>query len=234
VLSTTVTAIKLRVICATRESERQFSVKTALGRSLALFPYPCIELRLFASNSRGLPELYNIALREAEADPAFLIFIHDDVELLDFFWPDHVVQGLRVFDVIGLAGNKRRIPAQPAWRFKDEQLTRDDKINLSGIVAHGSSWPPQYVSYYGPPCQQVKLLDGVMIACRSQTLLEKKIFFDEAFDFHFYDLDLCRQLELADLSMGTWSISALHASDGRFDTPSWRIGYAKYLAKWKS
>jgi hypothetical protein len=227
-------SIKLRVICATRESREQFPVKTALGRSLALFPYPFIELRLFASNTEGLPKLYNIALREAESDPAFLIFIHDDVQLLDFFWPDHVIQGLRVFDVIGLAGNKRRIPAQPAWRFKDDRLTRDDKENLSGIVAHGSSWPPEYVSYYGPPHQQVKLLDGVMIACRSETLLQRKIFFDEVFDFHFYDLDFCRQAELHDLRLGTWSISALHASDGRFDTPGWKTSYAKYLAKWKS
>jgi hypothetical protein len=181
-----------------------------------------------------LPKLYNIALREAESDPAFLVFIHDDVQFLDFFWPDHVIQGLRVFDVIGLAGNKRRIPAQPAWRFKDDRLTRDDKENLSGIVAHGSSWPPEYVSYYGPPHQQVKLLDGVMIACRSETLLQRKIFFDEVFDFHFYDLDFCRQAELHDLRLGTWSISVLHASDGRFDTPGWKTSYAKYLAKWKS
>jgi hypothetical protein len=98
-------SINLRVICATRESEHQFAVKTALGRSLRLFAYPIIELRLFSSNSIVLPKLYNIALREAESAPAVLIFIHDDVQLLDFFWPDHVIEGLRVFDVIGLAGN---------------------------------------------------------------------------------------------------------------------------------
>jgi len=227
-------SIKLRVICATRESQERFAIHTALGRSLALFPYPFIELRLFASNSEGLPKLYNIALREAESDPAVLVFIHDDVQLMDFFWPDRVAQGLRVFDVIGVAGNKRRGPAQPAWRFKDDQMTRDDRENLSGIVAHGAGWPPDYVSYYGPPQQEVKLLDGLMIACRSETLLQKNIFFDEQFDFHFYDLDLCRQAELHGLRLGTWSISALHASDGRFDTPSWKAACAKYLAKWRT
>jgi hypothetical protein len=223
---------KFRVICATREAEKDFAASTALGRSLALLPYPFVELRLFASNATGLPKLYNIALREAESDPAILAFIHDDVQLLDFFWPNHVFQGLRAFDLIGLAGNKRRLPAQPAWRFKDDQLTRDDRENLSGIVAHGLRWPPDYVSYYGPPYQQVKLLDGLMMACRSETLLSKNIFFDETFDFHFYDLDLCRQAELHNLRLGTWSISALHSSDGRFGTPSWRAAYAKYLAKW--
>jgi hypothetical protein len=225
---------KFRIICATRETETRFAANTALGRSLALCPYPFVELRLFGSNSTGLSKLYNIALREAELDPAILVFIHDDVQLLDFFWPNHVFQGLRAFDLIGLAGNKRRVPGQPAWRFTDERLARDDKENLSGIVAHGASWPPDYVSYYGQPYQQVKLLDGVMMACRSETLLAKRIFFDEAFDFHFYDLDICRQAELHELRLGTWSISALHASDGRFDTPSWRAAYARYIDKWKS
>jgi GT2 family glycosyltransferase len=156
------------------------------------------------------------------------------VQLLDFFWPDHIVQGLGVFDVIGLAGNKRRGPAQPAWRFKDEQMTRDDRENLSGMVAHGVGWPPDYVSYYGPTHQEVKLLDGVLMACRSETLLQKKICFDEQFDFHFYDLDLCRQAELHGLRLGTWSISTVHASDGRFGTPSWKGAFAKYLAKWQT
>ena len=62
-----------------------------------------------------LPHVYNIAIGEAKKDPAIPIFIHDDVELLDFFWPYHVLEGLKSFDVIGLAGNKRRIPGQPAW-----------------------------------------------------------------------------------------------------------------------
>lgn len=201
---------------------------------MALFPYPFVELRLFPSNSTGLPALYNLALREAESDPAILIFVHDDVYLLDFFWPNHVYEGLRLFDVIGLAGNKRRVAGQPAWRFLDDRLTRDDRANLSGIVAHGSDWPPQYVSYYGPPYQQVKLLDGLFLACASETLLSHDVGFDERFDFHFYDLDFCRQAELRDLRLGTCSLSVMHASDGRFGSEGWRAGYAKYLEKWQS
>jgi hypothetical protein len=55
---------KFRFVCATRETQQQFA-NTALGRSLALFPFPFIELRLFPSNATGLPKLYNIALRES-------------------------------------------------------------------------------------------------------------------------------------------------------------------------
>jgi GT2 family glycosyltransferase len=226
--------LKFRIICATRETEERFAAHTPLGRSLGLLPYPFVEQRVFTANSRGLPELYNRALREAERDPAILVFVHDDVQFMDYFWPNHIVEALRSFDVVGLAGNKRRLPAQPAWRFSDAQLTREPREHLSGIVAHGVEWPPRYVSYYGPPHQQVLLMDGLLIACASATLLNHGITFDERFDFDFYDLDFCRQAELKGLRLGTWSISVLHASDGKFGSAAWRASYAAYLDKWRS
>jgi hypothetical protein len=227
-------SIKIRLVCATRRSREDFSKDTPLGQSLALFPYPFVELRLFPSNSAGLPVVYNIALREAAADPAILVFIHDDVHLCDFFWPHHLYQALKLFDVVGLAGNKRRVAGQPGWRFLDDRLTRDEYCNLSGIAGHGYGWPPDRVSYFGPPYQPVKLLDGVLFAASSHILLSKKISFDERFQFHFYDMDFCRQAELAELRMGTCSISVVHESSGQFDTPAWRAAYAAYLQKWKS
>jgi GT2 family glycosyltransferase len=222
---------KFRIVCATRESRERFGV-TMLGRSLALYPYPWVELRLFPENSSGLPALYNLALRESLEDPAILVFVHDDVSFLDFFWPNHLHEALRHFDVVGLAGNKRRVSGQPAWRFIDERLTRDDRENLSGIVAQGPEWPPRYVGYYGAPYQAVKLLDGVLLAAASETLLSRELFFDERFDFHFYDLDFCRQAELKGLRLGTCTVSVLHASDGQFGSTSWRASYRQYLSKW--
>jgi hypothetical protein len=62
----------------------------------------------------GLPIVYNRAIRESARDPATLIFIHDDLHLLDFYWPTRIVHGLAKFDVIGLAGNRRRVARQPA------------------------------------------------------------------------------------------------------------------------
>lgn len=225
---------KFRIVVATRVPEGEFAAGTALGRSLALFPFPFVEVRLFAANQTGLPALYNRALREAATDPAILVFVHDDVAFQDFFWPSHLVEGLRLFDVVGLAGNKRRVPGQPAWRFLNDRLEKDERSNLSGIVAHGKSWPPDYVSYYGPPYQAVKLLDGLLLAAPSEKLLASGLMFDERFNFHFYDLDFCRQAEVRSLTLGTCSVSVLHESDGRFGTPAWREAYARYLEKWGS
>jgi hypothetical protein len=224
---------KVRVVCATRETTENFTARTALGRSLALYA-SLFELRLFPRNSSGLPVVYNTAIRESAADPAILIFLHDDVHLLDFYWPTRVAQGLAKFDILGLAGNRRRVPRQPAWRFIDDKFTRDDRENLSGVVAHGKNWPADYFGAYGPPGHEVKLLDGVMLAARSETLLSKDVLFDEAFDFHFYDLDFCRTAEQRGLRMGTWGISIMHESNGVFGSPQWRDGYERYLAKWTS
>jgi GT2 family glycosyltransferase len=219
---------KIRVVCATRETDENFHARTALGRSLGLYG-SLFELRLFPSNSAGLPHAYNTAIREAEVDPATLVFVHDDVHLLDFYWPGRVAQGLEKFDVLGLAGNRRRVAGQPAWRFIDDRFTRDQRENLSGVVAHGRNWPADHIGAYGPPGYEVKLLDGLLLAARSETLHAKQVLFDEAFDFHFYDLDFCRTAELRGLRMGTWSIS-----DGAFGTPGWQLGYQRYLSKWHS
>jgi GT2 family glycosyltransferase len=82
--------------------------------------------------------------------------------------------------------------------------------------------------------QEVKLLDGVMLACRSEDLFNHDLRFDEQFDFHFYDLDFCRQAELRGLRMGTWRISVVHEGVGDMRTASWKNGYRKYLDKWET
>lgn len=228
-------SVLFRFVCATRETAADFPTKTPLGRSLA--PYlrsPQIELKLFAENRQGLPRLYNEAIRDAASRPAILIFLHDDVHLCDFFWAMHVISGLRVFDVIGLAGNKRRVPRQPSWYYADERFTRDAPENLSGIVGHGSGFPPGNISYYGPPGQQVKLLDGLFLAVHSDTLRARHVEFDERFDFHFYDMDFCRAAEVKGLRLGTWTVSVIHESGGNFASESWRAAYGRYLEKWQS
>ena len=228
-------SVRFRFVCATRESPEGFRAKTALGRSVV--PYlgaASVELKLFADNRHGLPGLYNQAIRDAETSPAILIFLHDDVHLCDLFWAWHIAAGLQHFDVVGVAGNRRRVPRQPSWCFLDEKFTLDSPEYLSGIVAHGKGFPPANIDCYGPPGRQVKLLDGVLLAVRSETLLSKRIAFDERFDFHFYDLDFCRQAEAAQLRLGTWPLSVIHESVGTLGTPEWRAAYAVYLQKWQS
>ncbi|MGH8688660.1 MAG: glycosyltransferase [Burkholderiales bacterium] len=227
---------KIRIVCATRETREDFSRKAALGRTLAayggFYPPAFVELKLFERNSRGLPAVYNEVIAQSADDPAVLMFVHDDIFLCDFFWGHHVLASMLAFDIAGIAGNRRRVPRQPSWAFANDKLAWDAAENLSGVVGNGNGFPPQHFSSFGPLQQQVKLLDGVLLACRSSTLLEHGLRFDERFDFHFYDLDFCRQAEAKNLRMGTWPISVVHESGGAFGTPAWRAAYAKYLEKW--
>jgi GT2 family glycosyltransferase len=222
---------KYRFVCATRQPQERFHTSTALGRSLSIYNYGFMEIRLFPSNSAGLPLVYNTALSEAAADPAILIFVHDDVYICDFFWPTQILSGLSSFDILGIAGNRRRTPRQPTWHH-DGNFTRDEGY-LSGVWGQGKGFPPETLNFFGRPCQEVKLLDGLMLIARSETLLAKGIRFDERFDFHFYDLDFCRQAEQSGLKMATWPISVIHESDGSYG-PSWHAAYARYLEKWHS
>lgn len=225
---------KFRCVVATRARAEDFYAETATGRSLALFrTAPFIEVQLFAENRTGLPTLYNRAIEAARTDPANLVFIHDDVYLCDFFWASRLLDALAHFAIVGLAGNRRRVPRQPGWAFVDERLTWDAPENLSGLVGHGKGFPPANLSFYGTPGQEVKLLDGLLLAADSETLIRHELRFDERFAFHFYDLDFCREAEKRGLSMGTVPLSVIHESAGNFGGEAWRQGYQVYLDKWK-
>ena len=228
---------KIRIVCATRKTREQFVTDTQLGHSLVHLLPQNVELRLFPSNSRGLPAVYNAAIDESRENPAILLFIHDDVYLNDAFWADRLREAVDHFQLVGVVGNRRRGPCQPSWRFRvintyDDTLVRDDREYASGTVTHGNGVIAKSVDAYGPSRQSVKLLDGLFLAARSTTLQESTLRFDERFDFHFYDLDFCRQAERAGLEMGTWPISVTHGSAGDFRGAAWHHGYECYLDKW--
>jgi SAM-dependent methyltransferase/GT2 family glycosyltransferase len=231
--SAEVAAKPIRLVCATRHSQDSFLRETALGRSLAVMHQArAPELLLFDNNTTGLSALYNAAIEQAASNPAVLVFVHDDVSITDFFWTDRIQEGLRQFDVLGLAGNRRRSPHQPAWAFATPQFTWDTPEFLSGSVGHGKGLASDGVSYFGPAGVECKLLDGLMLIADSARLIESGVRFDEQFDFHFYDMDFCRQAELKGLKMGTWPISVVHESAGAFNTPPWRAAYERYLRKY--
>ena len=225
---------KFRFVSATRASEDRFFAETALGRSLQIYKFPFTEHRVFFNNARGLPSVYNAAIKEAKEDPAILIFIHDDVHITDYYWSIKIREALECFDIVGVAGNKRRFPGQPMWIAGDYHMTKHDtEENLSGVVGHGKGFPFRQanLNIFGVPGQEVKLIDGLMIAVDSQTLHMTNLTFDEIFDFHFYDLDFCREAEIRHLKIGTWPISLVHESYGDLGA-AWRENLERYRAKW--
>ncbi|HET6553624.1 MAG TPA: hypothetical protein VFG49_08810 [Dyella sp.] len=221
----------LEIISATRFTEADFWAKSALGLSLRRMGFDTrLRLHVEFSNSRGLPDIFNPRIASA-APSDFLLFVHDDVWLEDYFLFDRIAAGLQTYEVLGVAGNRRRLPRQPAWAFIDERFTWDDHSNLSGAVAHATN-PLGAVSWFGPAPAECELLDGVFLAARQSTLLERGVRFDPQFDFHFYDMDFCRTARRAGLRLGTWPICVTHQSGGAFGGAAWRAKYRLYLEKW--
>lgn len=224
--------IKIKFVVATRHSAEKFWSEAATGTSLALFSNSRLEVALYPENTKGLSEIYNMEIEGSKHDPCLLVFAHDDLHILDFFWMQKIFNGLSHFGVVGVAGNKRRIPLQPAWAFIDEKFTWDQPENLSGAIGDGASFPPSSIHYFGSPFQEVKLLDGLFFAAFSETLIKHHMRFDEKFKFHFYDMDFCRQAEIRGISMGTIPLSLIHQSGGNFGSDDWKSAYQKYLQKW--
>ena len=223
----------IEIISATRLSEKDFWNRSALGISLdrlsqdrRLFPH------ITFNNQRGLPDVFNARITAADGHD-ILVFVHDDVWIDDYFFADRVVAGLNTFDVIGIAGNRRRLQNQPSWAFIDTNLTWDSLQNLSGSVAHGVR-PFGPITVYGDVPAECELLDGVFLAVRKSGLVAAKVQFDPQFDFHFYDMDFCRSARESGLRLGTWPICMTHQSIGAFKSPQWREKYQLYRQKWIS
>ncbi len=222
----------IEIISATRLTEDAFRKTSALGMSLQRLSHDArLATHVVFENSRGLPDVFNERIL-AQEDHEILIFIHDDVWIDDYFLVDRVIEGLKSYDVIGVAGNRRRVQNQPAWAFIDSKPTWDDMNNLSGSVAHGAH-PCGAVSVFGPAPADCELLDGVFLAARKSTLASNDVLFDPRFDFHFYDMDFCRSARKNGLRLGTWPICLTHQSGGAFGSRAWLDKYLVYLRKWE-
>ncbi|SDK13037.1 Predicted O-linked N-acetylglucosamine transferase, SPINDLY family [Methylophilus rhizosphaerae] len=222
------------VVSATRMDEATFWRESALGRSLTRHMQQDARLvaKVACENTRGLSEIFNEAIAAAP-DNALLVFIHDDVWIDENTFVQSVSNGLQQYDVIGVAGNARLQPGQPAWCFVDTRFTWDDPVYLRGTVGHGQyAFGP--VSAYGKPSGSAQLMDGVFLAAYKQRLVQANVTFDPQFDFHFYDLDFCRTATQAGLQLGVWPVRLTHQSGGAFGTQRWREKYQQYARKWEA
>lgn len=223
------------IVSATRLSPAEFWGKSALGQSLGrlLSRKSRMRAKIAFANRKGLPEVYNARINARDCQDA-LVFIHDDVWIEDADFEGRILEGLRQYDVIGVAGNRRRLPFQPSWAFEDFSLLNPvSRVYLSGSIAHGVQSPGNRVIFGEWPLD-CELLDGVFLAARTNSLKNHNVRFDGRFKFHFYDMDFCRSVRSKELAMGTWPINLTHQSRGAFGSPSWSDQYRDYLEKWEN
>lgn len=221
----------IELVCATRYSPDDFWTQSALGQSLSrIGPDSRYTLSLACDNLEGLPQIYNNRINAQSASTAFL-FVHDDVWLEDYFLANRLSDAFERFDVVGVAGSRRRLAKQPSWCFADTSFVRQPPEQLSGAVAHGRTALANVLRYGDVPAP-CELLDGVLLAVNRGPLNAAGVSFDLRFAFHFYDMDFCRSAHAAGLRLGTWPISLTHQSTGVLGSAPWREAYAAYLTKW--
>jgi GT2 family glycosyltransferase len=222
----------IEIVSATRMTEGDFWQKAPLGLSMLRIASWDRRLvtRVAFENTTGLSSLFNSCI-QADDSEDILVFMHDDIWIDDYFFADRILEGLDAFDVIGIAGNRRRVARQPAWAFPDETFKWDATEHLSGRLAHGD-YPFGELSIFGAAPAECELLDGLLLAARKSTLRSREVQFDPRFDFHFYDMDFCRTARAKGLRLGTWPISVTHQSAGAFNSPAWREKLDLYRGKW--
>jgi hypothetical protein len=221
----------VEIVAATRLSAAEFESTAPLAATLRRVQRdPRIRPRITCDNVVGLPAIYNARIDSSD-DTDVLVFTHDDVWIEDFYFVDRILEGLGRFDIIGLAGNTRRVPNQVRWATIESGKL--DLPHLRGAIATDDH-PMGKVGFFGPIIGECQLLDGVLLAARKQTLRVAGVRFDPAFDFHLYDLDFSRSAVDRGLKLGTWPVSVTHRSPGAFGDDSWTAGTARYLAKWGS
>lgn len=229
----------LLIVTATRESGERFFTHTALGKSITQLRAQGVKLQVHAAtnNRKPIGEVYNGRVQEQWANH-IIVFVHDDVRFDDQYLAHRLHDALARYDVVGVAGNRRRYAGQPAWhrpRFLSQGGPKDD---LMGSVSHDTRHLAhahkrmQVLSRFGESTGAAQLLDGVFIAARGRTLLDSGVRFDAALGFHFYDLDFCRAATQAGLRLGVWPIAMTHFSIGGYDSDAWTAAYKQYLAKW--
>jgi GT2 family glycosyltransferase len=218
------------IVAATRKSRLQFERSSFLGASLRRLAFDDrIKSSISYKNTDGLSAVFNREITKMNRRK-ILVFTHDDVRIDDYWFSRRLDQGLRSFDVLGVAGNRRRIAGQASWAFTPSGKW-DKAENLSGAVGHFEH-RRELVSFYGDPGRNCKSLDGVLIVVKASTLINCGLSFDERFAFRFYDLDFCRSAEKYGLSLGTWPIAVTHGSGGSFGSPEWKRALKLYRMKW--
>jgi len=107
---------KICVVTATREKTiEDFKRNTLLGKSLEIKTFFDIELVCFVNNTDGLSKCYNEAINQLKNTDKILVFVHDDVALLDYYWPLRTIEVLKNYDFAGVAGNVRHQINYPGW-----------------------------------------------------------------------------------------------------------------------
>jgi len=162
-------------------------------------------------DAKSLCEGYNRGIKMSKGE--YLIFSHDDLEILNIDFIVRLKKHLLEYDIVGLAGTTRLVNG--SWISAGVPY-------LLGQMAYPEPEGKGYFVYiYGVPrnfTPDVQAVDGVFFATR-RNVAEYIAFDEENFDgFHLYDLDFSFSSYLFGFRVGVcMDIAAIHYSKQMYD-----------------
>jgi len=182
------------------------------------------------NNKKGLSQFYNECIDRFK-DKDAIVFIHDDVELVQYDTVQQMKKGLERYDVLGVAGCVNpKIVEKNLWHWMAE-----DRSNMRGFAGHTTSYNSFTVTSFGETPSRVAILDGVFLAVNVKKLLQTNTRFDEQFKFHHYDIDFSLTCNKNKLKLGVWPVVINHSSPGlREFHQEWVSSNEKFINKWKN
>lgn len=176
------------------------------------------------ADAKSLSEGYNRGIRQSRG--GVLILCHDDIEILTPNFTSLLLERLKRFDLLGVAGTSRL--TGPEW-------SSAGMPHLFGQIAY----PPTADALYdvvqwsvpAPFVDSIVALDGLLIAGKREVF--ERVPFDEALfqGFHHYDLDFTYRAHLAGYKLGVCcDFAVIHDSMGNYDQV-WKTYADRFEAK---
>lgn len=136
-------------------------------------------------SGNGLTSEYNKILELNEAQGRIVLFVHDDIEVLNNGWATtlkRIFKDNPKYGIVGVAGAAEFDEGGAWWQYGLKY----------GQVLHrseGKSWLTSFSPYFEHDLEEVCVIDGLFIAIDTERVDTK--FDDENFQSQFYDISFC-------------------------------------------
>jgi len=178
------------------------------------------------NNKTALSKVYNTFIKNEDV---ITVLLHDDVLIRDENWLQKIKDGLKKYDIIGLAGGSNAKVVEPClWHIMCPTDTLRGCVSHVNVDGNGT-----FVTNFGIQ-GRVLMLDGLFLAFNTKKVFSSGAKFDESnpAKFHFYDIDFSLTANSKKLKLGTVHIDVVHNSHGlKKYTEEWLAGQAWFKQK---
>jgi hypothetical protein len=210
--------------CTKAKTDKEFEIRPIYQSLKKQFELNSnINFQIFKDNKKGLSVCYNQILKDPNYLDSTVLFVHDDVVLEDIFLYEKLINS--PYSITGLAGAKtfNKSLDKLAWHLAA------DRNSFVGEVAHVNKDKGVWTTSFGPTNSRALTLDGLFLSCKVRDLIEKELYFDETFAFHYYDLAFCMRANEKKVTCGVLPIRVVHSGLGdSMLTKEWEEANAKF------